>query len=110
MIRKFRLSFLLPILLVLAQQGAILHELGHLRSVATVAAPKGQFNAEDQDQLPGKPCEKCLVYTQLAGAVTPHVPEFVSPVLTYDFNLQAELAQRFTDVPSARSRGPPIFL
>lgn len=110
MIRKFHFSFLLPILLVLAQQGAILHELGHSRSAAILAALRVQANTQNQNQPPGAPCETCLVYAQLAGAITPHVPAFVAPHLAYDFWQQAEVAQRGTDIPSARSRGPPILL
>ncbi len=110
MIRKFHFSFLLPILLVLAQQGAILHELGHYRSAAILAARQGQANSQDQDQPPGARCETCLLYAELAGAATPHFPAFIAPHLAYDFWQQAEVAQRSTDIPLARSRGPPILL
>ena len=110
MIRKLHLSYLLPILLLLAQQGAILHELGHYRGEAILAGLQDQRHGRDQTQLPEAPCEKCVVYAHLAGAVSPHVPAFISPNLVYDFWWQVEFAQRGTDVPSARTRGPPVLL
>jgi hypothetical protein len=111
MVRKPYLSFLLPILLLLAQHGAVLHELGHFAEDSTRAKLEDRRQGNDQERFPGAPCEKCFEYAQLASAVSPNAPVLLSPLLlAYEFLQQAEVAQRGTDVPIARSRGPPSVL
>jgi hypothetical protein len=108
MIRKLFLPFLLPILLLLAQQGAILHELGHFASDTQRVQSRNQ--QPGPLPAPGAPCEKCVVFAHLSGAVAPHVPVFNAPLLVYALVERAIVAQRSTDTPAARSRGPPSFL
>jgi hypothetical protein len=111
MVRKSYLSFLLPILLLLAQHGAVLHEFGHFAEDSARAKLLDPLRGNDQRQVPGAPCEKCVQYAQFASAVSPSAPVLLSPLLlAYDFLQQAEVAQRGTDVPNARSRGPPFVL
>jgi hypothetical protein len=108
MIRKPFLSLLLPILLLLAQQGAVLHGLGHVVADAEQAQLRGK--QQNPKQLPTAPCEKCVVFAHLAGAVAPSIPVIFIPQLVFALFGHAVEAQRSTDSPPARSRGPPSFL
>jgi hypothetical protein len=114
MLRKHYLAFLLPVLLLLAQQGAVLHEFSHLYGNPAPAGFQSAFerasNGGEQKRLPASACEKCLVYAHLAGAVSPHIPVISQPLLTFDFAQQLAAAQRGIDIPTARSRGPPVIL
>jgi hypothetical protein len=114
MLRKHYLAFLLPVLLLLAQQGAVLHEFSHLYGNPAPAGFQSAFeqtgNGGEQKQLPASACEKCLVYAHLAGAVSPHVPVVSPSLLAFDFSQQLAAAQRGIDIPTARNRGPPVIL
>jgi hypothetical protein len=105
MIRKSLLPFLLPILLLCAQQGAVMHELEHF--AADTQRVQSRNQQPGQQPAPGIPCEKCVVFAHLSGAVAPHVPVFIAPLLAYALLERAIVAQRSTDTPAARSRGPP---
>jgi hypothetical protein len=108
MIRKPFLSLLLPLLLLLAQQGAVLHELGHALAGIEYAQTRGK--QQDPQPLPTAPCERCLVFAHLAGAVAPSIPAIFIPQLTFALFGHVVEAQRSTDSPFARSRGPPSTL
>jgi hypothetical protein len=108
MIRKPFLSLLLPILLLLAQQGAVLHELGHFAADVEQAQSRGKQPGPQQP--PGAPCEKCVVFAHLLGAVAPSIPAIVVPQLTFVLFGRVVEAQRSADSPSARNRGPPVVL
>jgi hypothetical protein len=54
-------SLLLPLLLVVAQQGALLHELSHYRSSETPGESKKQSPRGDV-------CELCLAFAQIGSA------------------------------------------
>jgi hypothetical protein len=108
MIRKPFLSLLLPFFLLLAQQGAVLHELGHFVTDLEQAQARGK--QPDPQQLPGAPCEKCVVFAHFSAAVAPGIPAIFIPQLAFALFGHAVEAQRSTDSPSARSRGPPSAL
>lgn len=113
--RKLCLSLLWSILLLLAQQAAVLHEIGHWNSDFARGGVQAQAQVQPQgqgkqQQIPGTACEKCVVFAHFAGAVSPDFPEFTQPPLAYDFARQEAASQRSTDSPTARSRGPPILL
>jgi len=103
--RKLLLALLLPFVFLLSQQGAVMHELGHLADAASRAAGGGPRQASHQ---PGDlQCEACLAYAHLAGVVTANV---VPPaLLRFGFGVPAGQAPAFiaADAPAARSRGPP---
>lgn len=108
MIRKYLFSFLLPVLLLLAQQGAVVHELGHfaLDQSARRADPR-QGQQRSPQQAPGTTCEKCVVFAHLSGAVLPDVPAIDVPLLAFALRGHVTFSRRNADVPAARSRGPP---
>lgn len=93
---------LLPLWLVLAQQGALLHELGH-----QIAGDAVEHHHPQHGQAP---CPLCQVFAQvsdLVGAVpAPTVP---APALRFHHAPAAEVATRSAAVPAQRSRGPPVM-
>ena|GEM_PF-1245234 len=102
--RKLCRSLLLPFLLLLAQQSALLHELSHLDASSTQDQNKKQA-------VHGEACELCLGFAQVDTAVAPDVA--VSP-LRADLLFQlAPMSAAYvggTLRPSLRNRGPPPFL
>ena len=105
--RKLLVSLLLPFVFLLSQQGAVLHELGHLTD-ATSRVAGGQ---DRSGHLPGDlQCEACLAFAHLAGVATAQV---VPPaLLSFSFQIPANESPAFiaADAPTARSRGPPPVL
>jgi hypothetical protein len=105
--RKLLVTFLLPFVFLLSQQGAVMHELGHLTdAVSRAAAGQGQSGQQPGDLQ----CEACLAFAHLAGVATAQV---VPPaLLSFSFGIPANEAPAFiaADAPTARSRGPPVLL
>src|ERR1700680_4469274 len=56
--RRFRLALALPLLLVFAQQGAMLHELSH---IYRTGGPQQRYEGT---LLQGKLCQTCLAFEQ----------------------------------------------
>jgi hypothetical protein len=101
--RRLSLSCLLSLLLVFAQHGAVLHEIGHLshagHSSGTILT---ELTAQD-----GGPCATCEAYAQVANpAAAGHAPPLILPAAT---GIIAAICDTFrgADTPTARSRGPP---
>lgn len=105
--RKLLLSLLLPIFLLLSQQGAVVHAMSHLADdMSRVLDGQGKAGHPAGDLQ----CEACLAFAHLAGVASAHV---VPPALLC-FSLQAPVNEApvfiAADAPTARSRGPPRFL
>jgi hypothetical protein len=99
-----RIALALALLLVFAQQGALLHELGH---VYRTGAPALKNDATLPD---GKMCETCLAFAQAANPASGTT--FVPPVVAAVRHASPDphysiIAAR---VPAPRSRGPPVLL
>jgi hypothetical protein len=96
---------LLALLLVLDQQGALLHELGHLHHGALAAAVT--LHAEEHP-ADGLGCPTCDAFAQIAnpasGAVhaVPLCPAAFLPTPAPCYSIAGALA------PNPRSRGPPL--
>ena|SRR5476649_2283884 len=112
--RKLLLAFVLPFVLLLSQQGAITHELGHVAEFVARGAAAGNGGANGSDagshQAGDLQCEACLAFAHLAGVATATV---VPPaLLSFSFHFPVIEAPAFiaADAPTARSRGPPAFL
>jgi hypothetical protein len=104
--RKLLLTLLLPFVFLLSQQGAVMHELGHLSDAASRAAGGAGQSGHQPGDLQ---CEACLAYAHLAGVVSVQV---VPPaLLAFSFGIPAGEAPAFiaADAPAARSRGPPVL-
>jgi hypothetical protein len=98
------LKYLLPLFLLFAQQEALLHEIGHYGEAIKFA------ESPDKKAPEGKPCEKCVAFANIAGAVHSDAAALITPDLTYDQPQQATSISIAAEVPSPRNRGPPLFL
>jgi hypothetical protein len=105
--RKLYLSLVLPFLMLLAQQGAVWHEIGHLSGDDTPAT-----STEQQDKKPptDKLCKVCLSFAQVSGVAKSEVPAF--NLLSFGFGFMPTVATFAitADAPALRNRGPPSFL
>jgi hypothetical protein len=102
--RRQSLSWLLSLLLLLVQPGAVLHELSHL-SHGTVSA--GASLHPDGDALESGSCPTCNAFSQVTNAVSsapPHVPVSIGGRLGA---VDPNYAIVCVDNPTPRIRGPP---
>jgi hypothetical protein len=108
-LRRLCLSLLLSFGLLLAQQAALLHELGHDlgREVPEAVAADGTHHAGDSARTL---CEKCLAFAQLADALPSqwHLPDAAPQRLRETVPCATGTAGQ--TAPTACSRGPPRFL
>jgi len=103
-LRRLCATLLLPLLLVLAQQGALLHELSHYTAPDTLD--------EGDQQTPDKhPCELCLAFAHIGSTAT---TDIVVPALLADLSFAPFFAAAATvaaaALPARRNRGPPATL
>lgn len=103
-VRRLSLWLLLSLLLVIAQQGAVAHEISHYVDYLN------QSQQNDKQSPADKLCEKCLAFAQIAGAVHAEPPVLALPALTYDYTPVAPVAVIAAEAPAYRSRGPPLLL
>jgi hypothetical protein len=105
--RKFCLSLVLPLLMLLAQQGAVWHEIGHLgRAAGTSSAGTEAPRQQPLDRL----CASCLSFAHLAAAAGHAVPAMLPALLRHALVAGPAAVFIAADAPSARSRGPPAAL
>ena len=100
---KLLRSLLLPLLLLVAQQGVALHELSHYTAAETQDGKK-QSPREDV-------CELCLAFAQVGSAATQQ--SVAAPLLTdlsYQLTPVLPVVAGAIHLPAERSRGPPLFL
>ena len=102
--RRSSLSWLLSLLLVLVQHGAVLHGLSHL---GHGEAESGASVAADRHTLDGASCLTCEAYAQVVNPVaasggSPSVcPAELLPTPEPCYSIIG------ADAPTPRSRGPP---
>ena len=110
--RKLLIAFLLPFVLLLSQQGAVTHEIGHMADFVARAGSGSTAGVQDRSaHLAGDlQCEGCLAFAHLAGIATAQV--LPPALLSFSFHFAVIEAPAFiaADAPAARSRGPPTFL
>jgi hypothetical protein len=105
-IRRMRLCLLLPLLLVLSQHGAWLHELSH----ATYAASAHQVTVQQSEaSFENGLCPSCQSFGQLGSALAGSITAACPPVSHSCPQGQPQYAQPAPDLPAARSRGPPLL-
>jgi len=102
--RRLSISWLLALLLVLSQQGAVLHTLGHLGGRAGAT---GTNVRADTGLTENGPCPTCAAFAQLANPVAPHVASLHAAPATYAVSPHRCCAAIGADSPNPRSRGPP---
>jgi len=101
--RKLAIALVLPLLLLVCQQGALWHEIGHLSSAL---APAGEHKHQPADEV----CVSCLAFEHLATAAKPDVV----PLRLALFGRVLAPAERVQSVasgpPAQRNPGPPAIL
>ena len=102
--RKLHISLGLALLLLLAQQGAVLHEVSHICRIGTNV--QAQVHA---DTVLEKTCELCIAFSQAANPAgnTVHVGQFEPSSCAA--GPKAACAVTPADVLTPRNRGPPSF-
>jgi len=104
--RRLTLSVLMPFVLLLSQQGALLHELSHWHafSDSAASAPKAEAHDVDRDV-----CLTCLSFAQI-GALAKFDAVVVPKAdgLQYHFASETVCSVAAASLPLARSRGPPL--
>jgi hypothetical protein len=108
--RRVVLNLLLAALFVLAQQAALLHQIGHGVGGQAYASSQGTGSAGGHPVDGSASCDKCFQFAHVTSAL----PEaaFVAMLLAADqesarSEAPAELAG---EAPPVRSRGPPSLL
>lgn len=99
--RGIRAALIFPLLLVFAQQGAMLHELSH---VYRTGDPQQRFEVK----LPQGPlCLTCLAFHQVGNPAS--AATSVSPSIPADNNVFASPQYSIVaaEAPIPHSRGPP---
>jgi hypothetical protein len=96
-------SVLLPLLLLLAQQGPLLHEMGHL---AAAEWPDGNTR-QDAAGL----CKLCLAISQVQAAASPAVlPLGLLSGLSFGWLCAAADSVCGATPPALHNRGPPVSI
>ncbi|WP_431258168.1 DUF2946 family protein [Roseateles chitinivorans] len=131
--RKHLLHLLLPLFMLLSQQGAVWHGIGHLTgarghasagaafahtsTAATVAkaatAQDGHDDVAhaDPDDLSADPlCEVCLAFDDLAASARAEAPVLALAEAVHVQAAAAERVARSMPAPPPRSRGPPLAI
>ena len=99
-------SLLLPLLLLIAQQGAVLHGLSHYGTLHA----SGQRGEPERQQSHSGPCELCLAFAHLDAAAKPEPAAVVLPALGFEVVAISRVSGRTPPAPPEQSRGPPTFL
>lgn len=104
--RRFALTLTLPLLalLLLAQQGATLHELSHLQYGGQALGM--QIRAES-GPLDSSQCTTCRSFAQIAHPAMSSAPLFIAPMVVSFRSPAPFYSVASASAPSARSRGPP---
>ena len=97
-------SLLVPLLLVVAQQGGLLHELSHYAPTESAGDNKKQSHRSDV-------CDLCLAFAQIGSAApTQHVAPLPLVGLSHEPASVVRGHLEAVHLPAERSRGPPRFL
>ena len=102
--RRLYLSLLMPLLMLLSQQGAAWHEIGHWSQSSE--QQQQQRKSDPTDRL----CASCLAFAHLAATAR---SDPLPLMLAEASHVQAPVAlpaSLSATAPAARSRGPPPVL
>jgi hypothetical protein len=102
--RRTRLWLLLPLLLVLSQQGAWLHALSH----ASYAAHPHRASVEQaQSSFENGTCPSCQSFGQLGSALCGAPAALPAPAIALCPQTAPRYSQPAAQLPAPRNRGPP---
>ena len=101
--RRASLTWLLSLLLVLVQQGAVLHELGHLSHADRGSAPSLRADPQNSDAT----CPTCEAFAQVTNPASGTASTLAASAAVY-LSIPAPIyAIVAADTLTPRSRGPP---
>ena len=100
--RKLYLSLLMPLLMLLSQQGMVWHEIGHLSAPAS----SGSKQSPASDKL----CEVCYAFAHLGAGGVPEMPKLALASLDHVHALADAVSSIAAELPARHSRGPPALL
>jgi hypothetical protein len=98
---QFRFALVLPLLLVFAQQGAMLHELSHIQPVGT-----GQVRYEN-NALVGKICDICAAFAPVGNPASASVAVLPTVAAVRHYVPAPLYSIVAAEALPPRSRGPP---
>ena len=101
--RRLSLSWILSLLLVFAQQGAVLHELGHLSHGDRGSAPALRADAHLIDSA----CSTCAAFAQVTNPAAGTAGTLAASAAAYLPTPAPSYAVVAADAPTPRNRGPP---
>jgi hypothetical protein len=102
--RRLRLALALPLLVLFAQQGALLHELSHVYYSGQILGSQ----LHQDEQLPDNTlCPTCQAFAQIAHPAVGHAAVLALPPATYLPTPEPSFRNANADAPNPRSRGPP---
>lgn len=116
--RKHLLHLLLPLFMLLSQQGAVWHGIGHLTGArghapATASVQAGHddvAHADPDDLSADQLCEVCLAFDDLAASARAEAPVLALVEAVHVQAAAAERVARSMPAPPPRSRGPPLAI
>jgi hypothetical protein len=97
------LTWLLSLFLLIAQHGAVLHELSHLSSGSAAGA---SLHA-DGNALDSGSCPTCHAFSQIASPFAAHAAGCFVPLVAIARVAEPGYTFVAVDSPRPRSRGPP---
>jgi hypothetical protein len=106
--RRLALALLMPLLMLLSQQGAAWHEIGHWNSSQNSDPARQQQQRKDDPA--DKLCATCLSFAQLAATAYPDIPVLALADAQHVQAPATAVASLTATPPTARSRGPPTRL
>ena len=115
-LRRCFFSLLLTVGLLMSQQAALLHELGHSLSHTTRNATSSAKSAEPNggashsEHQASELCHTCLAFAQLAFSLAPHEFTLHLTQLPLQDWLTARVLAVDTQALRVCNRGPPAFL
>lgn len=99
---RLHISLGISLLLLLAQQGAVVHELSHICRIGNVEVRL------QPDSALQKTCELCLAFSQVANPASHTFHSIPLEPAARAAGFDHPCAATPTTVPTARSRGPPL--
>jgi hypothetical protein len=103
--RQLVRGLFLALVLLLAQQGLLLHQLSHYAAAAT------QSDGDDGRHVDAGPCVTCVAFAELGAAAAPEVaPQVQLDRLAFWCRAALALPRHSLEALPQRNRGPPTFL
>ncbi len=103
--RRLRIALVLPFLLLLAEQGAWLHELSHTYYSGRALHARV---SQDDGLVDNSLCLTCQAFAQVANPVSGAPPPLDVPRATFLRSPDPAYHILGAEAPTPRSRGPPL--